>query len=198
MKERPILFNDPMVRAILNGKKMQTRRLVKYNSDLGEPENWGHKRNKHSLIGDYRRYCHLGTPGDRLWVRETHALLYLNHWPDLPHTFGPAVSPDECPEHVVYYRASFDRSSTGFQWRPSIHMPRWASRISLEITGVRVERLQDITVKDALSEGIDHNPMNCPRMEFAQLWNSIYEKDGNGWTVDPWVWTIEFKKVGTK
>ncbi len=191
MKEKPILFSGEMVRAILSGKKTQTRRLVKYIPALGEPDDWAHKRNKHSLIGDYRKYCPYGTPKNFLWVRETWA----------SHAKYDHLRPKDIPlDAKLLYRASGafhyeeDETMEYEKWRPSIHMPRWAARINLEITGVRVERLHDITIEDALSEGIHHNPMNCPRIEFAWLWDSINE-ESNGWSVDPLVWVVEFELV---
>ena len=194
MTERPILFNTGMVRAILSGKKTQTRRIIKYIPALGEPSNWCPRCDALSkYVGDFMSYCPFGKIGDHLWLRETHLLSTRNRWPDLPHKASIPGGPGELPEFVSYYKASFDRSTADILWRPSIHMPKWASRVSLEIVSVRAERLQDITVEDALKEGIDHHPMNCPRMEFAQLWNSINKKPGLCWEDNPYIWAIDFK-----
>lgn len=175
MKERPILFSGEMVRAILDGSKTQTRRVVKgdalgiLNLEIRPPSD-----------PIFVEKCLYGKPGDRLWVREA--------WAQHTETFG-----DFLPSTV--YRA--DPVTPHFtKWKPSIHMPRWASRITLEITGVRVERLQDISEKDALSEGCepdDGNPESpSPISEFRDLWQSI--NGAESWAANQWVWVIEFKK----
>ena len=166
MKERPILFNGDMVRAILSGEKTQTRRMVKYIPAVGEPDAWCHKKDYQEtvhIIGDYRRFCPFGKVGDHLWVRET---------------FGCHLIADS-----LVYRA--DKNAMSIRWTPSIHMPRLASRITLEIVGVRVERLQDITDAEARAEGFKDVGA------FADCWNSIYKN----WHENPWVWVVEFKHV---
>ncbi len=191
MKERPILFSGEMVRAILEGRKTQTRRIVK-PEPLPYTEVW-HPREQVCRHTDYwfarvAARCKYGVPGDRLWVRET--------WGD--------GEQNNC-EPGVYYRATdpaWDEEETGFRWKPSIHMPRWASRITLEVTGVRVERLQDISEADARDEGAgllledreywDGDPDQY-RKCFRVLWESI---NGPGsWAENPWVWVIEFKRI---
>lgn len=167
MKERPILFNGDMVRAILSGEKTQTRRMVKYIPSLGGPDAWCNKKDCPETvytIGDYRRFCPFGQVGDRLWVRES---------------FAKA----DKGENNIAYRA--DEYADSFRWTPSIHMPRWASRITLEIVGVRVERLQDVTDAEARAEGFKDVGA------FADCWNSIYKN----WHENPWVWVVEFKHV---
>ena len=178
MKERPILFSAPMVRAILSGSKSQTRRIVKardlewmdVHQGLREPDN--------------AERCPHGKPGDRLWVRET--------WHDA------SSSLHSC----ALYRADGIDLHWG-KWTPSIHMPRWASRITLEVTGVRVETLQDIDLADALAEGISDtgalildsagNEQGGPIAEYAVLWEQI---NGPGsWAANPWVWCISFSRV---
>lgn len=162
MKERPILFSGPMVRAILDGRKTQTRRVVKP---------------RQGMLDDWTGLpCPYGKPGDRLWVRET---CYF-----------------EQPHGEVIYRAdpgsekALDPEFTGLRWRPSIHMPRWASRITLEIVNVRVERLQDIRVDDARAEGVT---AKWPVHGFRNLWQSI---NGFGsWDANPWVWVVEFRNM---
>ena len=200
MKERPILFNADMVNAILDGRKTQTRRIVKPTKDrngsgcqLAPCEIAGEVNG-----GDYA-LCPYGQPGDRLWVREN--FLYLMH--------GDVTAGD------IKYCASIDSRSAagsknpGYWWRkrPSIHMPRWASRITLEIVSVRVERLKQISERDALQEGIglvladnwpDPKAMSeavakSRRAGFKLLWESINGSDS--WDTNPWVWVVEFKRV---
>ena len=200
MKERPILFNADMVNAILSGRKTQTRRIVKPTKDrngsgchLAPCEIAGEVNG-----GDYA-LCPYGQPGDRLWVREN--FLYLMH--------GDVTAGD------IKYCASIDSRSAagsknpGYWWRkrPSIHMPRWASRITLEIVSVRVERLKQISERDALQEGIglvladnwpDPKAMSeavakSRRAGFKLLWESINGSDS--WDTNPWVWVVEFKRV---
>ncbi len=200
MKERPILFNADMVNAILDGRKTQTRRIVKPTKDrngsgcqLAPCEIAGEVNG-----GDYA-LCPYGQPGDRLWVREN--FLYLMH--------GDVTAGD------IKYCASIDSRSAagsknpGYWWRkrPSIHMPRWASRITLEIVSVRVERLKQISERDALQEGIglvladnwpDPKAMSeavakSRRAGFKLLWESINGSDS--WDTNPWVWVVEFRRV---
>lgn len=170
MKERPIIFSGPMVRAILEGRKTQTRRVVKDDTMLA----WLNCDNVVKPINDHVAHlgCPYGQPGDRLWVRET---------------FCPDYDPP-------IYKADEDQAKIA--WKPSIHMPRWASRITLEITAVRVERLQDISDADALAEGCEpfrENDMNAIDA-YADLWADINGPEN--WEANPWVWVIEFKKVG--
>ena len=192
IKERPILMNAPMVRAVLNGSKTQTRRLVKPQPTHFNPA--GMPRRAHLDGASDMIPCPYGKPGDRLWVRE-------------------AWSPHPQDANVTFYRATVE-AEQGFPvwsgpWIPSIHMPRRASRITLEITSVRVERLQDISIEDAKAEGawgpdesivtrvaehfgIDEFGAN-PRKAFQMLWESI---NGPGsWDQNPWVWVIEFKRI---
>jgi hypothetical protein len=186
MKERPILFSAPMVRALLAGTKVQTRRVVKPRKD----RDIGCDLAPHELAGEvnggeYRNaYC---APGDRLWVRET--------WAE--HSAGGFMYAASWSAHALIGHP---------KWRPSIHMPRAASRITLEVTDVRVERLQDISEADALAEGIDMQPRlagyskdaGCkwepanPIEVFCNLWESI--KGPGSWDANPWVWVVEFKR----
>lgn len=169
MKERPILFSAPMVRAILEGRKTQTRRIAKEFDPTPGKMDGILSRHPH------QQGCRYGKPGDRLWVRETWG------WDDEDPS---AVNPR--------YRATH---SSADRWIPSIHMPRWASRITLKVESVRLERLQDISQKDAYSEGVTINdPDGCdPVMSFAELWESI---NGPGsWEANPWVWVVQFKRI---
>lgn len=197
MKDRPILFSGQMVRAILEGRKTQTRRIVKPQPRVLNNGMWYVPfKNEinwifNYILGDkvmaYAKFPY-GKVGDRLWVRETfheysHGILYRA---DMPMRWDA-----ENTEHgeAVTLKAE------DYKWKPSIFMPRWASRITLEITGVRVERLNDISEEDAIAEGITHRTMNCPKVEFRHLWESI---NGEGsWDENPWVWVIEFKRVKT-
>ena len=186
MKERPILFSGPMVRAILEGRKTQTRRIVKVRGGLEyigpkgcehEPDSWGYPHpcdDGYLTLADGIK-CPYGKPGDRLWVRET---------------WAPAEWPPTGPPAV--YRA--DEGMFASQWKPSIHMPRAVSRITLEVVSVRVERLQDISEEDALAEGITLVERGTsPVDQFNKLWESI---NGPGsWEANPWVWVVEFKRI---
>jgi hypothetical protein len=190
MTDRPILFSAPMVRALLAGTKTQTRRVVKPNAwvDEGDCDYTGQCVKVGESI-DLRR-CPYGQPGDRLWVRETWAVRGLA-WGMKPSQAAKIASP-------AAWRYAAD-DATGWQhgWKPSIHMPRAASRITLEITGVRVERLQEISEADAQAEGCNIRAAVCDvsdpasRMYHA-LWESI---NGPGsWAANPWVWVVEFKR----
>ena len=201
MRERPILMSGQMVRAILDGRKTQTRRPIADVSadcelflDAGDGFWQQCYRDGGGAIHSksWLSRCPYGQPGDRLYVRET--------WQD-------TRSPGE-PQNArqIMYRADDDRSLIG--WRPSIHMPRWASRITLEITGVRVERVQDISEDDAMAEGMistaklneandDYAGMYA-RDIFSQEWDSIYAKRGMGWDDNPWVWVIEFRRINNE
>ncbi len=191
MKERGIIFNGEMVRAILDGRKTQTRRPVKFpvhDKNLG-CEMAGNELAGELSAGNYLNSA-FGKPGDRIWVRETWARYNIDQ--DSHDMAYRATPPEDWPEEG--------------KWRPSIHMPRWASRILLEITDVRVERLNAISQEDAQAEGMEltgwrptySDPDSggevwTPYDKFARLWESIY---GEGsWKVNPWVWVIEFKRV---
>lgn len=204
MRERPILFNDAMVRAILSGAKTQTRRPVKLRydwaaEDLPDGRMWPHARAYVGGDGDMApAECPFGAPGDLLWVRECFALGRVfdeSRAAELP------IIERDVP---VWFRADggADESwANRGKWRPSIHMPRWASRLTLRVTDVRVERLQDITEEDARAEGFDGD---CPvgyvpayvagpcRYHFGSEWP--YE-GAHGWAANPWVWVVSFERV---
>jgi hypothetical protein len=199
MTERPILFSAPMVRAILAGTKTQTRRIAK-----GAALEWltaGFHPNFVASVEN--KLCPHGQPSDQLWVRETHAIV-----PRTAYARSEGVQqtlrPDDPYEHdAAIYREGWTRSNGGFRWRPSIHMPRWASRITLEITSVRVERLQDISEADARAEGAEeafdteggyeHHPLGNYRDGFAKLWTEINGPES--WAANPWVWVVEFTRT---
>lgn len=189
MKERPILFSAPMVRAILNGTKTQTRRVAKLtaNGHVKEP---GGNRRWHTADFDARLACPYGQPGDRLWVRETWA---RDSEDDALFYRADVGSGNEADD---WQRNIYD-GANGYCWRPSIHMPRAASRIMLEVTGVRVERLRGISDADCLDEGIYPTATGLypgsPKAAYQKLWESI---NGPGsWDANPLVWVVEFKRV---
>jgi len=200
MKERPILMNGEMVRAVLEGRKTQTRRVVKHIPMLGGPIGWcaaarAQEPGWVSIVGDYRRFCPIGKVGDRLWVRETFI--------DLIKTPILGAGVEKYKGLSVCYRADNHLDKTmevSGKWTPSIHMPRWVSRINLEITDIRVERVQEISAKDAVAEGVDGDipypggPSYYYR-NFWNLWDSIYTKRGLGWDKNPFCWVVEFKRI---
>lgn len=215
MKERPILFSGEMVRAILGGRKTQTRRVVKpgrlwparlpvMGASEIQPGYWQLRsysgqawatdiETSATVIG---LPCPYGLPGDRLWVREAWALV-----PVTAYRCSDGVQQTTCPtdsDTAAVYRAGWDRCRPG-RWRPSIHMPRWASRITLEVTGVRVERVQDITEADAQAEGVSPSPRPCRGDSFipmfAFLWDRLNAGRGAGWADNPWVWVVSFRRV---
>lgn len=245
--ERPILYAGPMVRAILDGRKTQTRRLLKARlpEDLPDksvlrmclatdpvtgwvipgPSEWWENE-----IDNVRFRCPYGKPGDHLWVRET---FWINH---MGYQTGalPKIRPDELRDGADAWSPNLLYLADGTccdqlpececategkpRWRPSIHMPRWASRITLEVTRIRIERLQEISEADAWAEGcakgeptdnggwfpaeepdpsgVGTRGWDCARDWYADLWESI---NGEGsWEKNPWVWVVEFKRVMPK
>ncbi len=202
IKERPIIFSGPMICAILDGRKSQTRRIVKPQPDAvidGEPY-WhigGYRASRYRGVTDPLRMgthnplrCPYGVPGDRLWVRETikasgDVMVYAAD--------GQTVVQDG-----LCWPSCGERQTI-----PAIHMPRWASRITLEIVAVRVERVQKISEADAVAEGVSILPdaeiaarvaEDTPaRMEFWALWTSIHGPDS--WNANPWVWVLDFQRV---
>lgn len=208
MKERPILFSAPMVRAILARAKTQTRRVVKPQPIMrdGEPL-WPNDAKKPRGRGF--EDCPYGRPGDRLWVREAHS---IGPGPGVPLQPGETAGALRWP-HVTYL-ADGAVERRDMRWkgafgvgRPSIHMFRWASRITLEVTDVRVERLQHISADDAKAEGIsefiggwwcEHDDAEqvagmTPQEGYRQLWERINGPES--WAANPWVWVVEFKRV---
>lgn len=233
MRERPILLNSEMVRAVLDGRKTQTRRIMKHQPEVCprgghwwpsnvfktmlhiEEEMQNGNGGWDGLVGDA---CQFGQSGDRLWVRETFATLgnedgCVIDWKDnivkgggkeaahiyrasceqRPGNYGIWSIPDN-----AFWKPHTDNMQYEGSWVPSIHMPRWASRITLEITGVRVERLASISTKDAAAEGYpaeraaDGGNID-PWLWFRDLWDGIYPEQS--FKVNPWVWVIEFERV---
>lgn len=229
-RERPILFSAPMVRAILDGTKTQTRRVLKPQPKLIPPRSWAGCAGKHWWACDAVRsmveiedelqgtdksmaWClnPYGKPGDRLWVREAwqfydwteygepcirYAADDARLWPEIEDEQTGLKLMDvwaalSDPENYAIDNRAADR-----RWRPSIHMPRWACRIMPEVTGVRVERLQDISAEDCIAEGLttnlrEHDAVMHLRDQFRDLWIST----GGDWDANPWVWVVEFKRV---
>ncbi|HGP4154511.1 TPA: hypothetical protein ACLMQJ_002726 [Yersinia enterocolitica] len=221
MNEKPILFNSEMVNAILSGRKTQTRRIISEKTLhlFGVAASAGEchliEMCDQRSQSFYAEFCPLGKPGDQLWVRE-------------------AFATGLCTKSTLAYRATHKTEDLEegwgetIKWTPSIHMPRWASRINLLITSVRVERLNDISEQDAMAEGItakeviietryeggghveitaerfffvggDDEGYESAEEAFAELWDSIYgQKEGENWQANPWVWVIEFERMEAK
>lgn len=195
MKAIPMLFQTELVRALLEGRKTVTRRPAKtsYERGMNGPVIRG-KNGEVSVLNfaPIAGLCPFGNVGDLIYVRETFAALGHNDYQQ--------VSPHQITEiHEYRYKASEresiancqDHEIRGYKWVPSIHMPKHASRLTLKVTNVRIERVQKITVDQAIKEGINHHSMNCPKAEFGQLWNDIY----NNWDQNPYVWVIEFEVI---
>jgi hypothetical protein len=232
MTERPIIFSAPMVRAILAGTKTQDRRVVKpqpqwVNENAGSwiaigeggmagpRSDWLHWRGERIVPNDPR--CPYGQPGDRLWVREAWQAFFDDEvQADRPrgprHTMGQPARPDR--KSFVFYKADGPGPvhPDGFQalWNSPLHLPRKYSRITLEVTAIRVERLRDISEADAIAEGVIEHQTLCPGTRacnvdggpmmacgpitaYRALWESI--NGPNSWEANPWVWAIEFKRV---
>ncbi len=200
-KSRPILFKSEMIRAILDGRKTQTRRVIKVEwsrcLDLEEPED----------LQKAIDQCPYGKSGDFLWVRETWATGKGNDF----------AKPSELPRgSIIFYKdgeSKFEppnwKDPERGKWRPSIFMPRWACRIILKITEIKVERVQQITYEDIRAEGItDRMAHEATKTErawpdahaaaFANLWDSINAKRGYSWESNPWVWVITFERIKDK
>jgi hypothetical protein len=246
MKERPILFSAPMVRAILEGRKTQTRRAVKppppsmeavhtrtgtgfslFTDHHSTPDLFrvgGPVSVVRDLCGQAEWRCPYGAPGDRLWVRETWRTEELAEEEEGEIPAGSdgvrfqadggfqVIQDTQTASDVWVQQHNAPSSARGTKWRPSIHMPRWASRITLEVTGVRVERVRDISEEDAKAEGADgcvagHGPVSEAELRadpgfwhprfyrdgFADLWRSI--NGDESWDANPWVWVVEFRRL---
>lgn len=194
-KERPILFSTPMVEAILDGRKTQTRRA------------------RGATFQNFEEFarikCPYGKPGDRLWVRETWLELDRSHIITSPYVYK--ANTDAVAEET---RKDYIKAGYPYQWKPSIHMPKAAARIWLEITETRLERLQDISKEDAIAEGIKTTWINddsscnkfknyinngkgslSPKDSFRSLWESI--NGAESWDLNPWLWVVKFKVLST-
>lgn len=197
--EKPILFSGPMVKAILEARKTRTRRVINPQPEVVKDAHWaggGYLKFKggslalKALAATGEEFCPYGEVGDRLWVRET---------------FAPCIGGAEGPLNPTLYRADEFEGYDKLTWKPSIFMPRWASRITLEITNIRVERLQAISESDIHAEGIDEAFCSAlgetahrdPDLVEAWChgWDALNAKRGYSWESNPWVWVIEFKKI---
>lgn len=212
MKEHPILFSAPMIKAILNGSKTQTRRIIKGNAlawlEGGfSPEFCGHPENN---------VCPYGYAGDRIWVRETWQY-YRPFAEDATDKVIYRADVDNCDQCPVTIDGATVFVNPRDRWKPSIHMPRKASRILLEVVSVRIEKLQDISEQDAIAEGVEswietrwkskpthykiyHNEpgdestySSTAKCSYETLWQSINGPDS--WDANPWVWVVEFKRA---
>lgn len=211
MKEHGMIFNDEMVRAILDGRKTQTRRIMKNQPAGDRPDTPVSVRRLaegfqwHGWHGESSIFpCPFGAVNDRIWVRETFQGPLFDY--EQMGSYLENSSIFEKPKFCVY-KADGNPAPEFFDaddnlrccWRPSIHMPRWASRILLEITDVRVERLNSISEDDAQSEGTAPAvytitpPEAVYRVGFGDLWRSIYGEEN--WKANPWVWVIEFQRI---
>ncbi|MDA8499634.1 MULTISPECIES: morphogenetic protein [unclassified Citrobacter] len=200
MTERGMIFNSEMVRAILDSRKTQTRRPVKFPF---KDRNLGCELSGNELAGELSSGNYLnspfGKPGDRIWVRETFQGPLFDF--DQMDAYCKDSAPFEKARFCVY-KADGKPAPEFFDaddnlhccWRPSIHMPRWASRLLLEITSVRVERIRSMSQDDARAEGViaASGPMEAG-LAFRELWDSIYGEES--WKANPWVWVIEFERI---
>lgn len=231
MSERPIDLRDWEVRAFRDGRKTMLRRVVKPKW----PVRWERGVQQAcdyavQLVDDRNGHwkefpCPFGQPGDRLWVRETWACCYLRRGPDDEYVSvasdGASRALVEAGDRYLVYRTDGEDAFEG-RWRPSTHMPRWASRLSLEVVSVRVERVQEISEADAVAEGINPDDMTChcggragdhtvgdghspvlmddiasgKHEGYRALWDSDHAKKGDGWDTNPWVWVGEVKVGG--
>lgn len=223
IKETGMLFNEDMVLAILDGRKTQTRRLDNLKEINENPNDWkfdrfvllGKNLELHAYFvnsqGETRTIkSKYGKKGDLIWGRETigaesYASRSWNEiWYIADNSFEDVEIPSDWSPPINSVRTHTERGDNipggSFNYYtakvPSIFMPRWASRIQLKITDVRVERLQNISVEDSLAEGINHQTMNCPKHEYFQLWNRIYGDLSH--EKNPWVWVYEFNRENTK
>ncbi|MCJ5927650.1 morphogenetic protein [Klebsiella pneumoniae] len=228
MKERGMIFNSEMVRAILSNRKTQTRRIMKVqpesnqlglllitdstkHNDIGK-YHWAES----NATGNHARSklfsCPFGAVGDRIWVRETWSSDFANYYPNDRVWYAADNNRQLDIDMVDGVRGIYSPESdvhVPFRWHPSIHMPRWASRILLEITDVRVERLNAISEEDATAEGVPPAGSLLPdylgtfltpkgdfataKVAFQRLWESIYGEES--WKANGWVWVISFKRV---
>lgn len=226
MKETPLLYTGPMMRAVLDDLKNQTRRIIKpqpeYQGKESFGDSWAWRKGKDGFSGVTREQltgkagllypgrCPYGVPGDRLWVKET---FYCDHCQYQGALAGlPPLTGDDLKRYMYYeadgpVRNQIPECEGVPKLKPSIFMPRWASRLTLEIVRVRVERLREISADDAIAEGITEADYYVPNVTgmlkgretetpvdgYRRLWEAINGK--KSWDKNPWVWVIEFKKV---
>ncbi|SVQ47033.1 hypothetical protein BANRA_01305 [Klebsiella pneumoniae] len=194
-----MIFNAEMVRALLDGRKTQTRRPIKWKqtrfTEIGEREDgskWPWSEDAEHAC-DFWHPCPFGAVGDRIWVRE--AFRVHSRATDVATLVYKASERNSWTEQTRRVPVAVcNKPATPEKWTPSLHMPRWASRIMLEITGVRVERLRSMSQDDARAEGViaASGPMEAG-LAFRELWDSIYGEES--WKANPWVWVIKFKRI---
>jgi hypothetical protein len=208
MKERPILMSTPMVKAILEDRKTQTRRVIT-PAPSHQPRLFSNAANCWFVGDDEQIKCPYGIRGAQLWVRETWSGSNIER----------AARNPLHPMDALAFLADYEKRPEGSKWRPSIFMPRWASRILLEIEDVRVESLNSISEKDAIAEGLEvvkgnrasywkcYDPQarnnlnqriigyNSPIESYRTLWNSINAKRGFSWATNNWVWVVQFRRL---
>lgn len=204
MKATPILFNGAMVRALLEGRKTQTRRVVKPQPKNSDGRHASSRHGFEFFGGEYPEHgsvvwCPYGRPGDLLWVRETFAFSRLYS------LCAPRGVP--CGSDTFYREGMSDKEWEALHTRthPAIHMPRWASRLTLKIQDVSVERVQDIRAADVIAEGVDVHeaerrlkmiePADFDVCAFAELWHSINGAREYSWDSNPWVWALTFEVI---
>ena len=214
-RERPILFSSEMVRALLSGAKTQTRRVVKPHPVERTMRN---ESGPDTSVFGFGR-CPYGVPGDRLWVRETFRNYQMSVAYQADGRCGAVGMDGTYCDHGWILGAAgrngrngatYDESKYGMRWRHSIHMPRWASRLTLEVVSVKVERVAEISHDDAIAEGVTEQPhgggegepimystgefhSTDPVEAYALLWNSINAERGHGWEKNPWCWCLTFR-----
>ncbi len=203
IKERPILFSGPMIRAILEGSKTQTRRVIKPQPESDINAVWFDEAWQWATT-DSRRQCPYGEPGDQLWVREKWGITAAEHRCgfEIHQPLKGCYDILRRDVQLSYHYAATDKHPD-MRWRPSIHMPRSASRLLLEVTDVRAERVQDIREPDAVAEGCEKVDDKTaakfavpgPLFRFSQLWDSINKKPGHSWRDNPWVWAVTFRRI---
>lgn len=207
MNEKPILFSGPMVRAIIEGRKTMTRRVVRLRNgeDLHEAnDSTFHAVQDHGChVTERKIKCPYGQPGDMLYVKEASWIWCDKVQDGLTKTGRPKFRYVPHSRHVVYC-ADGERPTKGvdcvighlWRYKSARFMPRWASRITLRVTSARVERLQEITREDAKAEGVEEaeeGSLIGPRFNFMKLWDDINSERGYGWGVNPWVWVVGFE-----
>jgi hypothetical protein len=222
MKEKPVIFSAPMVRAILGGRKTQTRRVIKPQPVCDSLKLFEDGKYYHELFtmenerGEKRVVMHGGykcsySVGDLLWVREKFRLVDFSYVDD-DWSASVQYAADQKTGARLHYLKNKGDEKTG--WRSPIHMPKAAARLSLRVTGVRCERAQDITAEDVKAEGIDVNndvPDGCPpdsdehksiknrdkafsKFLYGELWDKLNRERGYGWDANPWVWVVGFER----
>ena len=218
MKERPILFSNQRVRALLSGQQKQTRRIMK--SQLFGPGQDNHEGcygidvlsnnlqgNRVLGMENLSYHCPYGQPGDRLWVRETWRgpVVPADQMSQYQHSPAQFKNIDYCQYRADSSVYSPDEVDENFGWQAGIHMPRWASRIDLVITAIRAERIQDISDDDVIAEGVQvdshflnnfftmHSEAVSAKDAYRKQWALQY--GGTSWEVNPWVWVIEFSRL---